>query len=808
MVQTESKKRYLLVICIIVIAVAICYHHTLNYPFLNWDDYKLIRDNPYNKSLAWDNLKHLLNPFVTGSVKVMRDLSYAVDFQLWGGTPRSIRMGTLFLYISCCFLVFLLLKLLLRHGGAALFGALVFVVHPLHVESVTWLSARKEALSATFFLLAFLVYVYRARPGMPRRGRYYALALLLYVLAIFSKETAVVLPAMIVLYEAAFGDRTPKNLGVVRRSLPTIPFFAIAAGFTVLVIHISAWIHVLKTYHGGSAATNFLSVLVGPFTGMRMLFFPFNLSARYINVLYNEFWSVPVILALACLAGLIFVAIDNWRHSRIFSFAILWFFIALAPVSNLVPISTLVADRYLFMPSIAYCLLLAFIFHKVWIRRRRPQFAALLVLFLALPAVFAGITHQRNLIWKDNYSLWGSVVRQNPENVMGHMAFGNVAAEKQDWDLAIKEFQRALWLNWDLKEVHNWLGNVYLQKKDWDNAIFHFNFVVRDTTSDPGLHVVLGEYFHEKGDPGEAITHFRRALQLDTTNVSAQMGIVDAYARMGRLEVALLEYQSLVDRYSPAGTGHRIEQNIALAYFQQGKYEEAIEWYERAAAIDSTDARSWFGIARSYELSGSFERAEANYRRALEVNPSYAEAQVNLGTLAYRSGRFADALAWFNRAAAADSSNSDARNNAAMAHYALGDTARALSALHGIARDDSLFIPARVNLAAILIERGAPERAARHLRLVVGRNPDHTIAQFNLAFCYALLDSVDGAYRHFMDALTRGFADTVEVQSLLGLENIRTDPRFGEAWRQFSRAGDGTGVESGARADRPGGTGE
>lgn len=796
MSPVSERKFVLLALCVIIVAIAVCYYHTLDYPFLNWDDYKLIRDNPYNKNLGWDNLKHLLNPFVTGSVKVMRDLSYAVDYQLWGGSPRSIRLGTLFFYISCSFLVFLFLKLLLRRNLAALFGAVVFAVHPLHVESVTWLSARKEALSAAFFLLAFLVYVYRARAGMPHRGRYFALSLALYVLAIFSKETAVVLPAMIVLYEAAFGDRTPRDLGIVKRSVPMVPFFAIAAGFTALVIHISAWIHVLKTYHGGSAATNFLSVLVGPFTGMRMLFFPFNLSARYINVLYHEFWSVPVILALLCLAGLIYVAIDNWRHSRIFSFAILWFFIALAPVSNLVPISTLVADRYLFMPSIAYCLLLGFMFQKIFDRRRRRGFAVLLILFLALPVAFTAITHQRNLIWKDNYSLWGSVVKQNPENVMGHMAFGNVAAEAQDWELAIKEFQRALWLNSDLKEVHSWLGNVYLRQKDWNNAIFHFNFVLRDTTTNPALHVILGEYFHEKGDAGEAITHFRRALQLDTTNVSAQMGIVDAYARMGRLEVALLEYQSLVDRFKE-DTGHRIEQNLALAYFQQGEFEQAIEWYRKAVAIDSTDARSYFGIARSYELLGSAGRAERSYIRAIDSDPDYIEALVNLGSLSYRSRDLRKALEWFDRAAAADPDNSDTRNNLAMTRYELGDTSRALDILREIADTDSLFIPARINLAAILMERGDPQHALEHLERALVLNPENANAQYNLAYCLVLLDSVERAYRYFYSAVFRGAVSEEEARDFLDLDTIQGDERFTAAWRDYREQRERTNTTAG-----------
>jgi tetratricopeptide (TPR) repeat protein len=782
----SAGKWHLIALCAIILAVAVCYHHTIDYPFLNWDDYKLIRDNPYNKDLSWNNLKHLMNPFVTGSVKVMRDFSYAVDYQLWGGSPRSIRLGTIFFYITCSFLVFSLLRQLLGHAPAALFGTLIFVVHPLHVESVTWLSARKEALSATFFLLAFLVYIRRARPGMKNRWRYYTLSTILYILAIFSKETAVVLPAMIILYEAAFGDRTPRNLGIVKRSLPMIPFFVIAAGFTALVIHISAWVHVLKTYHGGSATTNFLSVLVGPFTGMQLLFTPFHLSARYINVLHPDFLSAPVILAFLCLAGLLFVAWDNWKRSRILSFSIFWFFIALAPVSNLVPISTLVADRYLFMPSVAYCLLLAFLFQKILARRRQRVFALLIVLFMAIPIVFAAMTYKRNLIWKDNYALWGSVVAQNPYNVLGHIAYGNVAAEEADWDLAIKEFQRTLWLDYDIKEAHMALGNVYLRKGDWDKSIYHFNFVLRDTTSDPGLHVVLGEYFHEKGDAGEAITHFRRALALDTTNVSAQMGIVDAYARIGRLDVALLEYASLVERHREA-IGHRIQKNIALAYFKKGDFEQAIRWYREAAAIDSTDAELFFGIARSFEAIDSLAEAAGYYERALAVNPEYIEAVANLGGLRYREHDFKGALSWYARASAINPDNSDILNNVAMTRYAAGDTQVAIDMLSSIVETDSAFVPARVNLAAMLIERGRPGEALPYLEEAIARKRDDVNALFNLAYCNALLGNLDDSYKRFVSALQKGFRDEEEVRSFLELKAIQRERRFKDTWLALER---------------------
>ncbi|NIM20158.1 MAG: tetratricopeptide repeat protein [Candidatus Latescibacteria bacterium] len=782
------KKSHLVAAAAIVIVVSVCYHHTVNYPFVNWDDYTLIRDNPYNKSLDWQNLKQLLNPFVTGSVKVARDFSHAIDFRLWGDNTLGFHLGNLFFYALASLLVFSLLRQIIRHDLAALFGVLLFVAHPLHVESVTWLSARKEALGATFFLLAFLVYIRKARPGYTKRPWYWLLALFLYILAMFSKETTVVLPAMIVLYEAAFGDRTSKNMGTVRRCFPTIPFFVIGIAFTILVIHISAGINVLKPFHRGSVYSQVLSALVGPFTGIRLLFAPVNLSARYVDVYAHNFFNFPVITAILCLAGMLYVAWDNWKHSRVVSLCILWYFITLAPVSNLVPISTLVADRYLFLPSIGFCLLLGYALRRTleWYQttsRRKTYSRVVLALFPLIFLVFGYLTYKRNYIWKDNYSLWKSVVEQDPRNLLGHVAFANVAMERKDYELAEKEFKRALWLSPRIRDAYVGLGNLYLMQEDWDRAIFYYNYALSDTSQDPTLHIVMGEYFQEKGRQDKAMAHFAEALRIDSLNVSANVGMVDAYVRRGRINAALIGYDSLVARQLLPPRS-RIQKNIGLAYYKKNEFEQAIGWFQKAIEVDSSDAELQLAIARAHDAMGDLDMAEKAYQKALEISPDYVEALVNIGALYQRQRDYPEAVAHYKRALEIAPENSNVLNNLAMVHHEQGDDREALSILAEIVGRDSTFIPARVNIAAILIEQEDMTAALEQLELAAAIDPDHPTVQFNSAYCFAKMGRIDEAFKAFVQALHHGFDDEAEVTELLGVAGVEKDHRFARAWEK------------------------
>lgn len=789
---SPGLKAYLLALVLILAAVAACYYHTIDYPFLNWDDYGLIRDNPHNKSLEWSSLRNLLNPLVTGSVKILRDFSYALDFHFWGESTVGFHLVNLILYVITCLLVFSFLREFLGTGTAALIGALFFALHPTHVESVTWLTARKEPLCAVFFLASFLIYIRHARVGMPRRRRYWALAFVLFLLALISKETTVVLPAMLVAYEVAFGPRTPTPPRLLRRCLSIIPFFVVSLLFTAFVIYVSQQNGVLKSAHGGNFTTNMLSALVGPFEGLRLLFFPVDLSARYVNIYVNDPFSPPIILAGLCLIGLALVIWDNWKHSRIVSFAIGWYFLALAPVCNVIPISTLIADRYFFLPSIAVALVVGLGAQKAlaWAARphaRRAWRRSLVVCpTLAILGLLGVLSHQRNYIWKDNHTLWGNVVEQEPMNVIGHIAYGNIARGAREYESAIASFRRALWLNPGMPEAHRALGDLYLLTDNVDRAILHYNQALTGSDEDLDLYLNLGYFFNEKERPGEAHEQFLKALKLDNTNVTAKFGLIDAYARGGLVEVATRAYATMSSADDPR-EDHAVLRNIGLAFLKLGDYEQALRWFGRALEQEPEDPESYLGMGRAHRELGEVEEARAAYEQALELDPGYVKALTNLGQLQYLEGNVPAAIENYCLALEEEPDNHAVNNNLAMAYYAEGKVELALELLREAADRAEPYVSALVNLASIHLEEHDYEAAKPYLERAVDLEPQNVAAQFNYAFCLAYLGEMDKAFNAFVYALRLGFADQEEIDLFLQIADTHNDVRFRQAWEEAGR---------------------
>ena len=789
--SSSALRAYLLALLLILAAVAACYYHTVDYPFLNWDDYGLIRDNPHNKSLEWSSLRILLNPLETGSVKILRDFSYALDFHFWGESTVGFHLVNLIFYVITCLLVFSFLREFLGSGWGALLGTLFFALHPTHVESVTWLTARKEPLCATFFLASFLIYIRRARVGMPRRRRYWALAFVLFLLALISKETAVVLPAMLVAYELAFGPRTPAPPGIFRRCLPTLPFFLVGLLFTAFVIYVSQANGVLKSPHGGSLTTNMLSALVGPFEGLRLLFVPVDLSARYVNLYVNDPLSLPIILAVLCVIGLLFVVWDNWKRSRILSFAIGWYFLALAPVCNVIPISTLIADRYFFLPSIAVALVMGLGVQKAlaWSARPHPRRAwrraAVVCPTVLILGLLGVLSHQRNYIWQDNHTLWGSVVKQEPMNVIGHIAYGNIARGAHEYEAAIDSFHRALWLNPGMPEAHRALGDLYLLTDNVDRAIVHYNQALTGSDKDLELYLNLGYFFNEKEQPGAAHDQFLKALTLDSTNISAKFGLIDAYARGGYAELATRAYATISSADDPR-EDHAVLRNIALAFFKRGNYQQSLSWFERALEQEPEDAESYLGVGRAHLELGDVQAARAAYEQALELDPAYVKARANLGQLLYTEGDLPAAIENYCLALEEEPDNHAVNNNLAMAYYAEGNVMRALELLREAAESEEPYVPALVNLASIYLEEHDYGAAEPYLEQAISLEPRNAAAQINYAFCLAYLGKPAKAFNAFSYALRLGFADREQVELLMQIPAIRDDARFRQAWEEVA----------------------
>jgi cytochrome c-type biogenesis protein CcmH/NrfG len=376
----------------IIIIVASTYSGSFDGDFIS-DDISHVRDNPLIRSLAVANIQEIFTTFDGSNYMPLKVLSLAVDYQLWGSGPAGFHATNLALHIGCALVVYSILSGMGLPRSAACLTALLWAVHPQQVESVAWISERKNVLSGLFFFSAFRVYlVFSKRPS----ALCYVGFLLLYVLALLSKMNTMVLPALCLAYEATFCRR-------LRRSdwLAQAPLFGLAA--------FAAWYNLAGNpihgsgYHGGGPIVTWLtsSVVIWDYIGRMIV--PIDLRPRYVVMLRGSPWEPAVLLSLLGLGAVAVAVVWLWRACRREAFWLLWFGITLAPMLNIVPFRSLMNDRYMYLALLGPLAFAATVWAAAGSKRMRQVGVAVGVV---LTLAWAGLSLRQVEIWSTPLTHW------------------------------------------------------------------------------------------------------------------------------------------------------------------------------------------------------------------------------------------------------------------------------------------------------------------------------------------------------------------------------------------------------------------
>ena len=332
----------------IVAATALTYAGSFDGGFVA-DDVPMVRDNPLIRSLDLDRLERIFTSFDDANYVPLKVLSLAVDRRVWGPAPLGFHVTNLVLHIVSALLVHRILLRLELGALRALCVALLWAVHPLQVESVAWISERKNVLSGVFFFAAFRVYLSFSESG---RAIAYLGVLALYLLALLSKMNTMVLPAVCLAYEATFRFRLRR-----RDWLASLPLFALGA--------LVGWYNLAGNpvhgarYHGGSPIVTWLTSSVVVMRYLRNALLPTDLTFWYRIPLRHSPLDPAVLLSLFALVG-IAVGTLGWIRRRVrLAFWVLWFGITLGPMLNLIPFPSLIQDRYMYLPLVGLLVLAA-----------------------------------------------------------------------------------------------------------------------------------------------------------------------------------------------------------------------------------------------------------------------------------------------------------------------------------------------------------------------------------------------------------------------------------------------------------------
>jgi Flp pilus assembly protein TadD len=602
--KPDTSSREFLTVAAAALLVIFCYMGALSGPFV-FDDEPNIVANPFIRvsELDWSGLyaAAFKSPLPNRPVA---NASFALNYYFNGHNVVGYRLVNILIHVINGFLLFALARatfqtpaLLINSAGAgriAAWAALVWMVHPLHTQSVGYIVQRMTGLATLFYLLAMLCYV-RAR-FLPAGGRrctlLYAACGLAGLLALGSKEISATLPAFIYLYEWYFFQKL--DGGWLRRSLPCLAGVCILSA-AVGLIFIGSWDplgRVLAQYSDGSISAFqrlltqarvvcfYISLIFWPAPSRLNLDhdFPFSLS------LLDPASTLPALLVLA---GLLAVAVITARRNALVSYAILWFLGNLVIESSIIRLETVFEHRT-YLPSVMpLAALTAWLFR---ILRRKWAAPALLS---AIALLWAAWTWQRSQVWGDAVALWQDCVNKSPAKA----------------------------------RPHNNLGSTYMRLGRLEDAIPHLKRAVEIAPRYADATYNLGYALLRTGDLGQGIELSLRLLELEPENHMALTNLGVAYVLQKKYAQAVQILKEAVRLKPDFGTAWN---NLGVALKNLGDLEAAAAHFSEAIRINPNYAEAYNNLGLTLKEQRKFGQAADNFRHALAISPDYPAAKLNL----------------------------------------------------------------------------------------------------------------------------------------------------------------------------------
>ncbi|MBN1397659.1 MAG: tetratricopeptide repeat protein [Bacteroidetes bacterium] len=690
---------------LIALAVFAVYSATLNYPFQFDDESSIVYNNDITTLTSFNNIHYWLSAY-----RPLAAFSFALNFYFGGLDVSGYHIVNLFIHIISGFFVYFLIRLLLNlnnyrnhktdryNNWIALFSALIFVIHPIQTQAITYIVQRMASMAAMFYIVS--VYLYAAgriehvqNSNISRAVLFYLSALICGLLGVMTKQSAATFPFAFLLFEICFVRDRENNI---------FKKYIIASSAVLIVIN-ALFLYYNRqplsyALHGADISS--MDYLINQFVViikyLRMVLLPINQCADYGSIsdgydLVKTFWMFDVIGSLLLLILLFASAVFLFKKNKAVSFGIFWFFLALSVESSIIPIADPMFEHRMYLPMAGISLtIVAGIFMLMNKSKAVYVFLALSILIL-----FWGILcYSRNEVWKDKLTLWTDVVNKAPNNARAWYNMGILIKDLRRYDEALIYFDNAIELKPDYSDALLNKGMVYASLGKIDEVIKCYNRVIELNPDDYQSWNNIGNALEKIGRYGEAIDRYKKAAEIKPDFELAWYNAGVASARSGNQEKAvefynkaleikpdfdlawhnkgdalssLGKYQEAVKCYDEAikiiPDSYKVWNNKGTALKNIGQYKEAIESYDKALAIEPNFGMAWFNKGVTLSIIDLNEEAIKCYDKMIEINPAVYEAWNNKGTVLEKLGRYEEAIKCYDKALEINPSFSTAQSN-------------------------------------------------------------------------------------------------------------------------------------------------
>lgn len=656
----EETRRIWLGLALIASAGVAAYANSLSTPFV-FDDFPAIIDNPTIRTL-WPPWQPLIPPEASSSAagRPIVNLSFAINYAIGGTEPWGYHLFNLCVHITAAMALFGIVRRTLAlawapirlRASSLMLGfatALLWVVHPLQTESVTFVVQRTESLAGLIYLAGLYCFVRAIEPSTPTPRRWFGLCGAACFFGVATKEIFVSFPLLLLLFDRTFVAGSFARLWQVRRwfhgalLLSWIPLGLLIfqaknrGGTAVLELGASAWISLMTQCQ---AVVTYLKLSIWPHP--LVIDYGNDIVVRHLaNVL-------PQAFLLTTLAGLTVYAVIKRSG---FGFIGAWFFIILAPSSSVVPlISQVMAEHRMYLPLAAVVLLGVLLIHRVAGRGAPICFFA-----LALAGIWG--TAWRNHDYRSAVAIWSDTADRRPNNARAHYNLGVALTVAGDKEKAKRAYVETVRLDPEDAPARTNLAELLLVDGQIPEARIHAEAAVRLDPTSAAARRILGNADFFLGERAAAMQNYEAAVRLDPQDALAHNALGFALASNGSIPQAISHYRRAIASRPDLAAAHH---NLGQTLLRNGQVEEAIPSLEAAVRLAPNNPDVGYDLGNALLVAGRFAEAVPYLQAAVTANPKGIQAYLKLGYALERVNRSDEAAAYYRQVLQIDPKNREA----------------------------------------------------------------------------------------------------------------------------------------------------
>lgn len=576
-VKPQKKRLLYILILVCLLIVVISYIPVINAEFVNWDDNDYVLENP--NIVSWNKFYHIITQPVHGNYHPLTMLSLAFNYSISGKNASSYHVINIILHMLNVVLVFFfVMKLTGNKHWIAFITAILFGIHPLHVESVAWVSERKDLLYSFFFLAGMIAYLhYLDKQTIFKIG----VVFIFFLFSLLSKPAAVIFPIVLLVIDYYYG-----RLKKINTYFEKIPFLIFSFGMGLLTIYAQ------KEQGAIGDANDFpfhIRLLFGSYGIMMYILktvFPLNLCAFYPFPAISQPLPLIYYFSLIFNSALLTYFIYALKKHTLIAFSLLFYLVNLLLVLQFFPVgSAVIADRYSYLPLLGIFLILGYYIQQ-WINsnaNRIPVFAIVIVI-ISIVILFI-TTFNQAATWKNSAALWDKAILVSPSG-RAYTNRGLIYKREGNFIKAMECYNKAIELNSKETDAFTNRGNIHFFNKQYDLALLDYN----------------------------------SALSINPQEITSLENRAATYSAIGNYEPALadISFAIKIEPNSKSAFATR-----ASIFMSMKKYSESIDDFYRHLKINNDlDGSIWNTIGIAYMNMHEYEKSINSFTNAININPN------------------------------------------------------------------------------------------------------------------------------------------------------------------------------------------